>query len=58
MDKARRRFANLQEELKNVSPSERKYKVKEGREVDRENRWLKVLSWVLVGDSKSNYPSI
>jgi hypothetical protein len=27
MDKARRRFAGLQQELKNTSPSERKYKV-------------------------------
>lgn len=27
MDKARRRFANLQKELSNVNPSERKYKV-------------------------------
>lgn len=27
MDKARRRFAGLQQELKSISPSERKYKV-------------------------------
>jgi Occludin homology domain len=30
MDKARRRFANLQQELSNVNPSERKYKVING----------------------------
>lgn len=49
MDKARRRFANLQQELTNVNPSERKYKV-----IKRwsKNNWrtcfkLKVLVWVL-----------
>lgn len=59
MDKARRRFAHLHQELNNVSPSERKYQVSV-----KANVWpalsllTNLLFLALSGDSESNHSRI
>jgi hypothetical protein len=58
MDKARRRFANLQQELGKVNPSERKYKVKNRQKGSLNVVAKKLFAWVFVGDSKSDHSRV
>lgn len=59
MDKARRRFANLQQELSNVNPSERKYKVTMTKcFIETTLLIINFLCSMFAGDSKSNNPGI
>lgn len=59
MDKARRRFANLQQELGKVNPSERKYKVKMRWREREEGAVVKeILGLLFAGDSKSNHSRV
>lgn len=59
MDKTRRRFTNLQQELSTVSQSDQKYKVMTVFTEACEVRLYNELSyWMLLGNSKSNHPNI